>query len=541
MKTVADILRRFDEKKRERRIVEPYWKDAFDYTDPVRGLLFNSEGIPGLDFLSSAVSTQARIYDSTLGDACDLLAAALVSGLTPSNSRWFGHKMVGMKDVPQDGKEWLDEAANTIWEAIHDSNYDMSAYQAFGDYTKTGMFAVLVEEGDYARTGKLFNFRLWPLAQCYFGDSTGSGKIDIAFRWLFFTAEQAINEFGEEGVSEQIRKAYADNKLDTTYPFVHAVYPRGNDRKRMELPIASVYIEQRSRKQVRKSGYHEMPVIVPRHLPIPGSVYSLGPANRVLPDAKTLNELVRLVVANADMAVSGMYGATDDGVLNARTVQIGPRKIVIMASKESMWRLDNNSKFDVAFVEQEKLQQQIRRGLRTDQLQIADGPQMTAEEVRWRKELNRQILAPMFASLQPEYLSPLVERCFGIAYRAGILGKPPSSIANGLSKTTYQSPLALAQKLEDVAAMDSFEQHLAVLAEKGLTQVVDLYDIDEAQRVRAELRGVPAKLIRDGAAVKKLRKDREAAIAQARQQEQQARMQEKTAPELMKGVLNNAA
>jgi hypothetical protein len=67
---------------------------------------------------------------------------------------------------------------------------------------------------------------------------------------------------------------------------------------------------------------------------------------------------------------------------------------------------------------QDKLQAQIRKILMADQLQAQDGPAMTATEVHVRVNLIRQLLGPIYARLQAEYLQPLIERCFGLAYRA---------------------------------------------------------------------------------------------------------------------------
>lgn len=539
MKTVQEIIRRLDSAKTQRSRIEQYWKSAYDATYPLRGQLIGADMLSAVDTIGSARNQNTKIYDATLKDACSLLASALLSGLTPAHSRWFSHKMLGTKEVPKDSENWLDNSANVLWEAIHDSNYDIVGYETMLDYVVSGMPVMYIEEDNFQETGRLFNFRLWPLGQCYFADSTGKGIIDTVLRVLSFTGEQAISEYGEENVSESLRKKATTNP-DELHQFVHAIFPRGKNKKRKELPIASVHIEMKSKKKVRDSGYWEMPVVVPRWLPIPGSVYSLGPCDDALPDHNTLNEVVKLVLANADMAVAGMWLAVDDGVLNPKTVKVGARKIIIAASKDSLTSLKSSAQFDVAALEIDRLQNQIRRLMKADQLQITEGPQMTAEEVRWRQQLNRQVLAPMFGRLLPEYASPVVERCFGIAYRAGVLGDAPESIQNRVSKITYKSPIARSQKLEDVAAMDRFEMQLATLSKNGITGPLDNYDIDEASRERAELLGVPTKLIRDKKAVEQIRKDRAAEIKAQQQAQQKMEMQKSVMPAAMKGAMDNA-
>jgi hypothetical protein len=80
--------------------------------------------------------------------------------------------------------------------------------------------------------------------------------------------------------------------------------------------------------------------------------------------------------------------------------------------------------FNVAFTAEERLQASIRKIMMADQ-QPQDGPAMTATEVHVRVALIRQLLGPVYGRFQAEYLQPLVERCFGIAFRAGVFLPPP--------------------------------------------------------------------------------------------------------------------
>jgi hypothetical protein len=159
-----------------------------------------------------------------------------------------------------------------------------------------------------------------------------------------------------------------------------------------------------------------------------------------------------------------------------------------------MKELKSGADFNVSFTMKDKLQAQIRKALMADQLQPQDGPAMTATEVHVRVGLIRQLLGPVYGRLQSEYLQSLIERCFGLALRAGALGQPPETLANRQYHVRYLSPLARAQKLEDVVAMDRIEQDMIAKAEV-MPDVMDLYDWDEAERLKAQFLGVPGKLM----------------------------------------------
>jgi hypothetical protein len=502
---------RLEALKTKRLLVQPPWKKAYDNTYPLRGEKIDNASLTGLETIGSASAKNARIYDSTMKRSVRMLASALFSGLTPANSRWFSQTVINVDD--SESKKWLDASSNTIWLNIHNCNFDTAGYESFIDYVIAGMFAMYIEPGDM-NEGKLYNFTLWPLASCFFADSTGKGLIDTVYKLMQLTSEQAYNEYGD-ACSDEVKKNATKNP-DEIVQVLHAIYPRKlNPNDKINLPIASDHVEIKTKKSLRTSGYNEMPVVVPRWMPIPDSVYSLGIVDDALPDHMTLNELVKFVLANADMAIAGMWGATDDGVLNPKTVTVGARKIIPMSSKDSMWALQPATKFDVAALEKNDLQSSIKATLLSDQLHPDQGPQMTATEIHMRAQVIRQLLGPMYGRLQSEYMVQVVNRCFGIAYRAGVLNEAPEAIRGKVSNISFQSPLAKAQKLDDVAAMDRQEMALMNQAKLGIPGVLDTYDWDAASRERSELLGVPEKMIRSEDDVKKMRDARAAAMQQA--------------------------
>lgn len=515
------IVKRLDQMVSGRTRVDGVWRDCFDHSYPLRGSDLQRPASPASGNADVNIgygsSKKASLLDSTATDGCRILASGVVSGSVPSNSRWFGLKVEGADD---EAKIWLDGAADTLWENIHASNFDSVVFEGALDLVIAGQFVMFIDE-DVERGG--LRFELWPLAQCYFAASRPGGRIDTVYRVHSLTAEQAVNEYGIAALSEGIAKAYHENP-DATFEFVHAIYPRKMSvpgaRLSKNLPIASCHVEKSTKKVVRESGFHEMPCIVPRWMLIPGSHMAVGPMFECLPDVKTLNKVVEFVMTNADLAIAGMWIAEDDGVLNPRSIRIGPRKVVVANSVDSMKPLTSGSKFDIAVLEIDRLQRAIRKVLMADQLTPQDGPAMTATEVHVRVELIRQLLGPVYGRLQSEFMQPLVERCFGLAVRAGVFLPAPKSIQDRPFSVQYMGPLARSQKAVDVAAMDRYEYALAnEAAATGKQELLDIYDWDEAARTRGENLGVPMKLIKPRERVDAEREER-AAQQEARAQAQ---------------------
>jgi hypothetical protein len=210
------------------------------------------------------------------------------------------------------------------------------------------------------------------------------------------------------------------------------------------MPFASCHVEVDSKHVLRESGYNTFPCIVPRWMLVPGSPYATGPMAQALGSIRTINDIKALELANLDMATAGMWIAEDDGVLNPRAIKIGPRKVIVANSVDSMKALTPGTDFNVAFNAEDRLQRAIRKVMLADQLQPQDGPAMTATEVHVRVQLIRQLLGPIYGRLQAEYLQPLVNGCFDSAYRAGVLGQAPESLQNRVFSVKYLGPLARA-------------------------------------------------------------------------------------------------
>lgn len=514
----AQDCRRLSSLRGERSTHEQVWRDVFDKTSPERSSGFNGA-------VSNAGETQAKkaiIYDSTAVDSMRIFASGLASGMHPANTIWFG---LDVGKESEEERRWLDEAARILFENIHSGNFDAAASECHADMGPAGWFVMYTEE----KKGGGFHFEQWPLHQCFIASSTSGGLVDTIFREFQFTVEQVVNTYGIDNVSSTTRDRYLRGgaDLDAKVNLLWAIYPRAvhavGAAMARNKPFASMHYEADSKHQLRESGYDEFPCAVPRWRLIPGTPYATGPGADALPDIKTLNDIQRLELANLDIAVSGMWKVVDDGVLNPRTIRIGARRLIPMADVKSMEALSTGADFNVSFAKSEDLRRSIRKILMADQLQPKDGPAMTATEIHARSQMIRQQMGAVLSRLQSEFLQPLIERCFAIAYRAGILGKAPDSLADRNFSVKYISPLARAQRMEEVNAIDVFLMGLAQAAQVDPT-VADLVDVEASQREKAAALGVPNSVIRPKAEMVALRKAREEVQAQQAQQQQTAQL-----------------
>lgn len=493
---------------------EQVWRDCFDFSMPHLGAGWNTTAPTAGEIQQQ----RARLLNGTAGEGLTTSADGFMGGMTPANAMWFG--LDAGRETDEE-KSWLADSAFTIWENLHASNFGAEAYDSVLSLLAAGWFCLYVDEDD----GGGYYCENWPLSQCFIASTRQGGKVDTIYREFQMSAGAMVNEYGRERVSETVRQMVDAGKADDTRTVLWAIEPRHDylpgAKIANRLPFSSCTMELDTNHVLREGGYHEFPVIVPRWRRIPGSAYGLGPMADALPDAKTANEVERWELAAAETVIAPPLKAVDDGVLNARNIKLGPRKVIVCNDINNIAPLITGAKVEFGQLMVDRLEVKIRRALMADLFdKILQDPTMTATQVHAILGMIRQRMGPRFGRLQSEWLQPLIERCYGLALRAGVLGTPPQSLRNRNYTIKYESPLARAQKLEDVAAMDRFEQSLG--AESAIkADIVDVYDWDGAARRRGELLGVPQDLVLARRKVDAMREQRAQAAADAQQAQAQ--------------------
>lgn len=506
MADAAAICKELDQKKTLRLPLESVWRDCFLLSFPLRAYGLNG----GKEGVQDTRKLFADIMDITTTDSVRTLSSQVMSGLTPPNSRWFQLDTTGRENDEE--RRWLDDAAQILFENIHASNFDSEAFEGLTDSVCAGWFALYI--GEHPDGG--FLFEQWPLAQVYYAASKPGGRVDIVLREYTLPAQQALNLYGDK-LSEKARKL-AEEKPDEPVCFVRKIAPRKDAKgiKAKAMPFESVTVEVKAKHTVEESGYPEFPVVVPRWFRDPSTDYAVGPLSQALPSSMMLQKLNQLNLANADMNIIGMYVAEDDGVLNPRAVTFGPRKMIIANSVDSIKPLQPAGNWQIAQEEITRTQAAIRKILMSDVLQPQDGPAMTATEVHVRMGLVRQLLGPVYGRLQSEYLQPLIERCFAIAFRAGVFTAPPRSLMGKNFSIKYLSPLSRGQKMEEATAIERLMTIQMQVAQFD-PRVGAMFDGEEAMRILREAYGVPPSVIRTKQQVDEI-------VAQKAEEQQQAMM-----------------
>jgi len=512
MATFDYIRKRLDKLEADRGTWESHWQEILDYVMPRKA---------EITFLRSRGEKRTEVlFDSTAITANNLLAASLQGTLTSPSLPWFSLKLRDDDaNKVRDVQIWLEDTARRMYAVFNESNFNTEVHEMYLDLCSVGTSAIFVEEANEGFLQGGLHFNTLHIAE-YFIQENSTGRVDTLYRKYKMTARQAVQEFGEDNVGTKIKEAIKA-KPDTQFNFIHAVEPTQDYERsvgmksKTKLPFHSCHVCFEDKMVVRVGGYNEFPYLVPRWSKATGEIFGRSPSYNALPDIKTLNKAVEIGLKAWAKAIDPPLLVTDDGVIGR--VRMTPGGITVVRSDTAIKPLQIGSNWQITDLKENQLRTAIRQAYYSDQLQLQEGPQMTATEVQVRYELMQRLLGPTLGRFQTEFLNPLIERVFGIMLRADALTPRPSEMEGMSMDIEYVGPLARSQRMEEAIAVERLYQ-LAMQVVQVDPTVMDVINHEQAIRMRATLLGVPKTVLRGEDEVAEIREQRAAAQQQAQEQ-----------------------
>jgi len=196
------------------------------------------------------------------------------------------------------------------------------------------------------------------------------------------------------------------------------------------------------------------PWIVSRFMKIAGEVMGRGPVLSALPDIKTLNKTLELVLKNASINIAGVYTAIDDGVLNPQTIRIVPGAVIPVARNggpqgPSLQPLPRTGDIQLSQIIIQDLRMNIKKIMLDDSLPPDNMSARSATEIVERMRELATNLGSAFGRMITETMVPLVRLVLDIMGDEGLIDLPLK--IDGLEvQIVPVSPLAQAQNLDEV-------------------------------------------------------------------------------------------
>ena len=479
-----DIIKRAEIAQRKKDEFESLYRDAYEFALPQRQLYGHWEG------QTQGAKKMARVFDSTAINSTQRFANRLQSGIFPPQRKWC--RLEPGQDIPKErhaeAMAILDKYNEKMFTVIKQSNFDIACGEFLLDLA-VGTAGMLVLPGDDVQP---INFIPVPMFLISYEEGA-NGQVDKVYRRMRMKGEAITQQWKDAKLSEVISQRIATKPTDDVELLEATVYD--SDRGDWSYYV----IDKTSKEEIVFRKMKTSPWIISRYSKVAGEVYGRGPLLTALPDIKTLNKTLELVLKNASLAISGVYTAADDGVLNPQTVKLVPGAIIPVARNggpqgESLKPLARSGDFNVSQIIIQDLRANIKRTLLDESLPPDNMSARSATEVVERMKELAQNLGSAFGRLINETMIPLVSRILSVMDERGLIDLPLQ--VNGLEvKVSPVAPLAMAQNMEEINNIVQFMQLTANFGAEGQLAVKtgDLIDfLGDKLGVPSSVRNSPA-------------------------------------------------
>ncbi|HRK95352.1 MAG TPA: portal protein [Rhodospirillales bacterium] len=475
------VLERYARARARRMTWEAHWQECYEFALPHRDSAIRAG--------HGGEKKTERLFDGTAPDAVDQLAASLMAQLTPPWSSWFGFVPgpdadAGLRQLMAPDLERMTRVVQANFDR---SNFVVEMHQCYLDLVTAGTACLMFEE---AAPGEdtAFRFTAVPMAQVVLEEGP-SGRLDTTFRRNRLPVAHVLERFPDAPGADRLLEIGRQNR-DAAVPVVEAVVPDG--REYAYLAVAETETAGDGIIVLSEGRFATSPFINFRWSKAPGESYGRSPVMKALPDIKTANKVVELVLKNASIAVTGIWQVDDDGVINPANIKLVPGTVIPKAvGSAGLTPLETPGRFDVSELVLDQVRSRIRKAMLVDQLGQVGGARMTATEVLERAAETARLLSATYGRLQSELLTPLVVRARMLLARRGEV--PELSLDHRVVALEHRSPQARHQAQRDVQNTMIWLEAVRALGAEAMAAV----DQAAAARWLAHALGVPGELVRE--------------------------------------------
>lgn len=451
---------------------------------------------------------RSNLYDSTAMNAVIRGAGRMVMDLTPYDQDWIEIKTGPM--FPEDKKEVVNKILEYVTKLcmvqLHSGQFISAIFEFFLDLLTAGFAAMLVLENPKDNIHPVI-FKTVSQADVTI-ELGPNGDVEGVFRNPVEKARMIKRIWNDvKSIPKELQDKIDDTKKDHEIELIEATYfMPDNKNEPWKYQILYKSDENNDPVCIVDRDYTTNPWITTRWMKIPGSTYGPGPVMLALPDIKTANKLVEMILKNAAFAVSGMYTVVDDGVVNPATIQFRPGGLIPVKknggpSGPSIQSLEAGRGFDLGQIVLQDIRTSIRKTLIDNGLPPESAGIRSATEIVERMRELAQDLGGAFGRLMSELIVPLTRRVVDILFKRGLI-PVKFNIDQFAVKVQVNSPLARTQQMQDVQKVVQWLELCTAIA--GPEAALAAGKIEEILPWIAERLGVPQELIRDKAQLNEL-------------------------------------
>ncbi len=515
--SAKEAFKRLEAMKQKRQNYDQHWQELADYFMPSMNTITRT--------ITPGTKRELHLYDSTGVHSCELLAGALHSMLTNPSSYWFEFTTGDpVLDRDDDVRMWLQHAQHKTHEVLNASNFQTEIHELYLGNNVFGTAVMGIEEDEET----IIRFRSKFIRDCYIAENN-KGFVDILFHPFKWHPRLIIQEFGEKVVPKFVLEA-SEKSPDVEMELLQVVEPnRGYSAAKKLDPrsgkkfASCTYMRNNGANEtlLEEKGFDTFPYVTPRWAKASGEIYGYSPSMKSLCDVKMINEMMKEHIRAQQKANNPPLLAPDDGIVGHARLVPGGITYYRSGTGDFIKPLESGQNLKSSQDTMDDVRSRIRTNFYIDQLQLQDGPQMTATEVMQRTEEKIRMLGPLLGRQHSELLRPMIDRVFDIMLKnKGLLDPYPQVLAGRKIDVKYRSMLAKAQLQSEAQNLTRVVQAAAPFIQMD-QNAADMVDADAVVKYVAEMYGLPQELLRTQKQVQDIRQAKQQAAQQAQQASQE--------------------
>lgn len=389
-----------------------------------------------------------NVFDATAVHATQRFANRMQSGLFPPDKKWMD--LQPGTDIPEEKADQVRQAlhiySERFFSILRQSNFDLAIGEFLMDLA-IGTAAMMVQPGDGDS-----KIRFTPIPSFLLALEEGAdGSVQNVFRKVKMPPENIKPTWPDAELSPDLEKLLEDKPTEPIILNEGTIFDIDDQQWRYYVWYKSSETES---DIILERDMKRSPWIVSRFMKIAGEVMGRGPVLSALPDIKTLNKTLELLLKNASINIAGVYTAIDDGVLNPQTIRIVPGAIIPVSRNggpqgPSLQPLPRSGDLQLSQVIIQDLRMNIKKIMLDDSLPPDNMSARSATEIVERMRELATNLGSAFGRLITETMVPLVRLVLDIMDEEGLIDLPLK--VDGLEVQIIPvSPLAQAQNLDEV-------------------------------------------------------------------------------------------
>ena len=480
----------------ERATWFPHWREISDYYLPRR--------YPWLRTAKenkTASRRNRKLLTSASTMAIRTLASGMMNGITSPARNWFSLRIPGFdqETLTHESKVYLEEVERRMMLVLAESNFYNSIAMLYLEWCTFGTASMSIEE-DFYDVVRCYNF---PLGEFYLStDSTG--RVSRHGRRFVRTVEQAVEQFGEDKVSDSVLADYKKGgaALFNTLEIAHLIEEVPADET-SEFPSRwrNVYWEvaKSSNKYLQMTPLYEWPTVSPRWELLGDDSYGTSPAMDALADTIELQVLLEERAKGLAKQISPPLIV--DQQLRNRPKALGANGITYAATFNSNFGAKEAYKVQVPLQDIAMDIAELKRAIQStchnelfNMISQLDTVR-SATEIDARREEKLVHLASVLERFYNEGLDPALKRVFGIMQRADLLPEAPQELDEASIEVNYISVLTDAQRASGTITIERFLQFIGGIA-PVYPEATRIPDVEELIRSYADGIGIKPKGIK---------------------------------------------